>query len=57
MEIGINKYEVAKDPQRLKTKQKWRAKEAKSKAHIKYGDLRLNFNGAIHYQHETFEFW
>ena len=34
----INKYKVAKGPRRLKTKQKWRAKEAKSKSIS--GDLR-----------------
>ena len=51
------KYNVAKDLQRLKTKQKWRAKEAKSKSIPKseYGDLRCNFTSTIHYQHETLE--
>ena len=51
------KYKVAKDLQRLKTKQKWRAKEAKSKSISKseYGDLRCNFTSTIHYQHETLE--
>ena len=49
----INKYKVAKGPRRLKTKQKWRAKEAKSKSIS--GDLRLNFTGTMHYHQEALE--
>ena len=49
----INKYKVAKGPRRLKTKQKWRAKEPKSKSIS--GDLRLNFTGTMHYHHEALE--
>ena len=41
----------------LKTKQKWRAKEAKSKSipKSKSGDLRLTVTGIIHYHHEALE--
>ena len=53
------KYKVVKDhPQRLKTKQIWRPKEAKSKSKSKSnsGDLRRNFTGTIHYHYEALEF-
>ena len=52
----INKYKVVKDhPQRLKTKQIWRPKEAKSKSKSKSnsGDLRCNFTDTIHYHYEA----
>ena len=49
-----NKYEVAKYPGRLKSWQKWRAKEAKSKSiwKSKSVDLRLDFTSTIHYHHD-----
>ena len=49
-----SKYEVPKYPGRLKSWQKWRAKEAKSKSiwKSKSVDLRLDFTSTIHYHHD-----
>ena len=50
-------YRVAKDPQRLKTTQKWRAKEAKSKSisRSKFGEFKRNLTNTMNYHHETLE--
>ena len=51
----FNKCKIAKGPWRLKTRQKWRSKKAKSMSisKSKSGDLRQNSTRTIHYYHEA----